>query len=165
MTWERKMQFLRLMGNDKMSYFAGELDPRMFALKLWGDISQVDDGISFFGPDNGIVQTTLSDRMVEAMRQAISSTGDVQRVLLNLSMSLQQARGNQRNRQPNQLSVGEIGLVKDPNAPEPTPAAAPPHPPWVKKTAWMRALLTRFDKIEVPEAETETEDDELDDDY
>ena len=39
------MRFVRLLGNDKISYFAGELDPRYFAQKIWGDISQVTDSI------------------------------------------------------------------------------------------------------------------------
>ena len=154
MTLQRKMEFLRLMGNDKMSYFAGELDPRLFALKLWGDISQVDNSIIPV-EKNGIVQSSLSTRMVESMQQSIQSltkTSDIQQVMLNLSMSLHQTRGNQRNRHPNKLSVDEVGLVKDPDA-----------VPQVNKTSWMKALLTRFNKIEVPEAETETDEEELDD--
>jgi hypothetical protein len=163
MTWERKMQFSRLMGNDKISYFAGELDPRFFALKLWGDISQVDDGISFFGPDNGILLTTLSTRMIKSMRESVQSVNeatDIQRMLLNRNMTLHQARGNERNHQPDKVSIDEIGLVKDSNA---AAVAAveqegPPPVPSVKTTAWMRALLTRFNDVVLPE-------DDDDDDY
>lgn len=163
MTWERKMQFIRLMGNDKISYFAGELDPRFFALKLWGDISQVDEFLPSISDTDGIMQTTLSTRMIKSMRESVQSVNeatDIQRMLLNRNMTLHQARGNERNQQSNKVSIDEIGLVKDSNAAAVIAVdqeEAQPVPS-VKTTAWMRALLRRFNDVVLPE-------DDDDDDY
>lgn len=108
-TFETKQRFIRLLGNNKMSYYAGDIDPRYFAQKVWGDLSQypttgVEAPRDFSNDD--FLMSSMSTRMVQSVHQHIESCNTIEdflTLLMNVNISLQQTRKGS-------VSVDEIGI-------------------------------------------------------
>lgn len=99
--FDTKRKFLRLIGNNKISYYSGDTDPRYFAQKVWGDLSQYTASVAKPSlPDMDLhtrcISCPMSKRMVKHVRTHVdkcNTINDVMQLLLNTSVSVQQSRG------------------------------------------------------------------------